>query len=210
MVCKFNFQTRRFSNSRLSSPGQPRHQYSTRKIEQVIKEIKVVQDIRTLLRNSIDSVKLNILVFGPRVTPLSSEERTRNLQLKRIQIKEELERLGHNSKYAEELVDPSLGNMMMQEELLMREYDLIVALVGSPGTIMEAGFISKSPQLANKAQLFMDADHTDGAVAEGCRLAEELGAYFKEYSYPDDLTLCHLLSFVKERVAKAQKIRYLN
>lgn len=167
------------------------------------------KDIHTLLRESIEAIKLNILVFGPQVTTLSADEPTRNLQLKRKQIREELEKLGHNPRYAEELVDPSLGNMMMQEELIMREYDLIITLVGSPGSIMEASFIARNPQLAQKSQLFMDAAHTGGLVADGCRLAEELGAYFKEYVYPTDLVDCHLLSFVKERVAAAQKIRYL-
>ena len=167
------------------------------------------RDIRTLINSSIEAIKLNILVFGPQVDPLSADERTRNLQLKRIQIREELERLGHNSKYAEELVDPSLGNMMIQEEMIMREYDLIITLVGSPGSIIETGFIARNPQLAQKSQLFMDSAHTDGLVAEGCRLAKEMGAYFREYAYPDDLIACHLLGFVKERVSAAQTVRYL-
>lgn len=169
----------------------------------------MVKDIRTLIQTSVEAIKLNILVFGPKIDPLSPDERTRNLQLKRKQIREELEKLGHNSKYAEELVDPSLGNMLIQEELLMREYDLIITLVGSPGSIMETGFITRSPQLAQKAQLFMDSAHTTGLVAEGCRLAKEMGAYFREYIYPDDLVDCNLLAFVKERVSAAQKIRYL-
>ncbi len=169
----------------------------------------MAKDIKTLLAASIDSIKLNILVFGPQVDPLSTDERTRNLQLKRIQIRDELEKLGHNAKYAEELVDPTLGNVVIQEELIMKEYDLIVNLVGSPGSIIETGLIAGRPHLAQKAQLFMDSAHSGGLVAEGCRLAKELGAYFREYTYPTDLTDCHLLSFVKERVSAVQKIRYL-
>lgn len=167
------------------------------------------KDIKALIRESIDSIKLNILVFGPQVDPLSTDERTRNLQVKRKQIRDELDKLGHNSKYAEELVDPSLGNMLMQEELIMREYDMVIILVGSPGSIIETGFIARNPQIAQKSQLFMDSAHTAGLVAEGCRLAGEMGAYFREYTYPTDLVDCHLLRFVKDRVSAAQKIRYL-
>jgi hypothetical protein len=158
---------------------------------------------------ALDAIKLNILVFGPQVKNLSDDERTQRLQLKRIQIRDELALLGHNVCYAEELVDPSLGNMVFQEELIMREYDLIVTLVGSPGSIIETGLISRNPQLAQKAQLFMDSSHTDGLVAEACRLASDMGAFYKEYEYPKDLTDCHLLGFAKERVRAAQRIRYL-
>ncbi|WP_430404182.1 hypothetical protein [Hyphomonas sp.] len=169
----------------------------------------MTKKINALFADSIQAIKLNILVFGPQVKDMSTDERTLNLQLKRIQIRDELSKDGHNVKYAEDEVDPSLGNMMLQEELIMREFDLIINLVGSPGTIIETGFIARNPEIAQKSQLFMDSDHTVGLVAEGCRLAEELGAFFKEYSYPSDLTDCHLLGFAKERVLKAQKIRYL-
>lgn len=169
----------------------------------------MARNINALFEESISSIKLNILVFGPQVSDISTDERTRNLQLKRIQIKEELVNDGHHVKYAEEEVDPSLGNMMLQEELIMREFDLIINLVGSPGTIIETGFIARNPEIAQKSQLFMDSGHTDGLVAEGCRLAADLGAFFMEYTYPQDLTDCHLLGFAKDRVLKAQKIRYL-
>jgi hypothetical protein len=168
------------------------------------------RDVRDLISSSIDAIKLNVLVFGPAVDPLSTDERTRNLQLKRIQIRDELAARGHNPKYAEELVDPSLGNMLMQEELIMREYDVIVTLVGSPGTITEAAFIARNPQLAQKSQLFMDAGHTNGLVAEGCRLAAQHGAYFKEYEYPRDLVDCNLLGFVMVRISAAQQIKYFS
>jgi hypothetical protein len=168
------------------------------------------RDVRELIRISVDAIKFNILVFGPAVDPISADERTRNLQLKRIQIREALAAQGHNPRYAEELVDPSLGNMLMQEELIMREYDLIVTLVGSPGTITEAAFIARNPQLAQKSQLFMDAGHTGGLVAESCRLAAQHGAYFKEYEYPRDLVDCNLLGFVMSRISAAQQTRYFS
>lgn len=105
----------------------------------------LARDIAELLRASQDAKKLDILVFGPQVDPLSTDERTRNLQLKRIQIYETLAAEGHNARYAEELVDPSLGNMLYQEELLMSEFDVIITLVGSPGANMEAGIIATNP-----------------------------------------------------------------
>lgn len=166
------------------------------------------RSINELLSASIGSIGLNILVFGPQVHTLSADERQRNLQLKRAQIKEELESLGHNVKYAEDLVAPGI-NAFLQEILIMREYDLIVTLVGSPGSNAEVGIIASRPEIAEKAQLFMDATHTEGLVAEACRNAQAWGAYYKEYEYPKDLVECHLLGFTLERVSSTQAKKYL-
>jgi len=92
----------------------------------------------------------------------------------------------------------------------MSEFDVIITLVGSPGANMEAGIIATNPTHAKKSQMFMDAAHTNGLVAEGCRLAEEMGAFFKEYRYPEDLTDCHLLGYVMERIKTVQMIKYLS
>jgi len=171
-------------------------------------------NMEDLLARSVTSISLKILVFGPQVKSLSEDERTKNLQLKRIQIREELETLGHHIKYAEELVDPDLpgetNNTFLQEIVIMSEYDLIVTLVGSPGSITEATAIAMKPALAQKASLFVDHDHRDGLAASACSLAQQLGADYRTYQYPEDLVDCHLLGFVKEKVKNVQIVKYLS
>jgi len=171
-------------------------------------------DINTLLAGAIDSIQLKILVFGPQVHTPSSDERTRKLQNKRVEIRQKLETLGHVVRYAEDLVDPTiggpLGNAFLQELLIMREHDLIVTLVGSPGSIAEASVISANPQLASKASLFLDKDHVEGLVGSACENAKDCGAHFDTFAYPDDLDLCNLFGMVKKRVAMIQKIKYLS
>lgn len=170
--------------------------------------------IESLLTKNITSVSLKILVFGPQVKALSEDERTRNLQLKRMQIREELETLGHHVRYAEDLVNPDLpgqiGNAFLQEIVIMNEYDLIVTLVGSPGSIAEATAISMKPTLAQKASLFVDFEHREGLVAGACNLAKQLGADYRTYQYPEDLVDCHLLGFVKEKIKNVQIVKYLS
>lgn len=139
---------------------------------------------------------------------MSTDERQRNLQLKRVQIREVLEADGHNVKYAEDLVEPGI-NAFLQEIVIMREYDIIITLVGSPGSNAEVGIIGSRPEIAAKSQLFMDSAHTTGLVAEACRNAAEWGAHFREYSYPTDLTDCHLLGFTLERVRATQAKKFL-
>lgn len=170
--------------------------------------------IEDLLAKNITNIFLKILVFGPQIKAISTDERTRNLQLKRIQIREELETLGHHVRYAEDLVNPDLpgqtSNVFLQEIVIMNEYDLVVTLVGSPGSIVEATVIAKEPALARKASLFVDFDHSEGLVAQACNFAKQLGADYRTYQYPEDLVNCHLLGFVKEKVEKVQIVKYLS
>lgn len=174
-----------------------------------------MKTVKELMEQGLSNTKLNILVFGPQVHTLSdSDERTRNLQNKRIEIRKELEALGHNVNYAEDIVDPSLSgpasNGVLQEVAVMKEYDFTVVLVDSPGTNAEATLISQNPPIAQKSSLFLDADYTTGLVAEACRLSETLGAKFRTYQYPEDLTDCHLLGFIKTRTEEIQTIKYLS
>lgn len=174
-----------------------------------------MKTVQELMNQGISSSRLNILVFGPQVHTLSeNDERTRNLQNKRIDIRAELEELGHNVKYAENVVDPSLSgpesNAMLQEIAIMKEYDFIVVLVDSPGSIAEATHVSTNPSIALKSSLFLDSDYSQGFVAETCRLGETLGAKFRTYQYPNDLTECNLLGFIKQRTQEIQTIKYLS
>lgn len=167
-----------------------------------------------LIANGVCGTVLNILVFGPQVIHLSSDERTRNLQLKRMEIRQILENLGHYVKYAEDLVDPNLpapfNNAFLQEIVIMAEYDLIVTLVDSPGSITEAAVISTKPDLAKKASLFLDESYINGLVGQACEAAANVGADFKTYKYPNDLTECNLLGFVKNKVGKVQLVKFLS
>jgi hypothetical protein len=172
-----------------------------------------LRSVSDLLDSTIGSIKLSILVFGPQVHTVSPDERTRNLQNKRKEIRNSLEMLGHKVNYAEDLVDPSLpgiaGNPMLQELVIMSEYDLIVTLVGSPGSIVEASMIAQKPNLARKTSLYLDEDHIDGLVGQACRMAQTMGAHFKTYKYPTDLVDCNLLGYVSSRVSEFQTMKYL-
>ena len=134
--------------------------------------------------------------------------------MKRIEIRSELEKLGHNVKYAEDVVDPNLpsphSNIFFQEIVIMAEYDLIFNIVDSPGSIAEATLIALKPTLAQKAALFLDNSYSEGLTAEACRAAKIIGADFNTYEYPKDLQECNLLTFIIERVAKAQFVKLLS
>ena len=171
------------------------------------------EDVKALIAYAVDAIKLKILVFGPQVHTPSSDERTARLQNKRREIRGKLEDAGHHVKYAEDLVDPDLtgaaGNAFFQELVIMREYDLIVTIVDSPGSIAEAAVIACKPDLAQKSSLFLDSAYSGGLVGQACKNAEDIGAHFQPYEYPRDLDECHLLGYVMDRVSKIQKMKFL-
>jgi hypothetical protein len=170
--------------------------------------------IHNLIATGVAAIKLDILVFGPQVTTMSSDARTLSLQKKRIQIRDELISRGHNAKYAEELVDPTLtgpdSNAVFQELLIMSSYDLVVNVVDSPGSIVEATMVALRPDIAQKTALFLDGNYVGGLVHSTCMQAKEMGAHYQTYSYPNDLDECHLLGFVLDRVRITQKKKYLS
>lgn|GEM_PF-3323987 len=170
-------------------------------------------DIGALVATSIGAIKLKILVFGPQVTTMSANPRTSKLQAKRIEIRAKLEHLGHDVNYAEDLVDPTLpgitGNPFLQELLIMSEYDMIVTLVDSPGSIVEATVIASRPLLARKASLFMDDDYKGGLAHQACEFAKAMGAHYQTYNFPVDLDACHLYGFIEARVKSTQTINFM-
>jgi hypothetical protein len=165
-----------------------------------------------LITAALDGIKLKILVFGPQVHTPSAEERVAKLQAKRVQIREHLEADGHLVKYAEELVDPSIGvpggDAFFQELVIMREYDMIVNIVDQPGSIVEATMMAMKTHLASKAMLFLDAAYAGGLVSQTCNSAADLGAHLQHFHYPRDLDDCHLLGHVADRVRLVQKMKY--
>lgn len=173
-----------------------------------------MRTVASLISNGINAIKLNILVFGPQVGTMSANPRTLNLQKKRIQIRQELEKLGHNVKYAEDIVDPNLpspqNNAFLQEIVIMAEYDLVFVIVDSPGSNVEAGLIASRQNLSQKASLFLDSQFIAGLAADACRAAQFLGADFNTYTYPNDLVDCNLLTFILERVSKAQFVKLIS
>ena len=65
-------------------------------------------DVRSLLDKHMRATKLEILVFGPAIDPVSKDPYIASLQRKRKQIKDCLRAEGHDALFGEDVVDPSL------------------------------------------------------------------------------------------------------
>ncbi|MEX0289945.1 MAG: hypothetical protein AB3N14_12625 [Flavobacteriaceae bacterium] len=173
-----------------------------------------MRNVKQIIEESISPIALDILVFGPQTKKMSDDERTLALQNKRIEIRDRLREEGHNVFFAEELVEEGLsgklGNMMTQEELLLMECDLVVALVESKGTLVELGVITSKESYSKKAHCFLDKDHCAGLAHQACENAKAKGAFYTNYKHPEDLDLCHLLGYIRDSVEETQLAKYIS
>lgn len=173
-----------------------------------------MSQIEDLYRKNIKSIKLRILIFGPDPKMRNRNTRLQALKQKRIQIREHLLRDGHFAAFPEDIIDPNapppINNAALAEVFLMKEYDVIVVLVETPGSNVEAGQISMSTSISAKSLLFICNEHTDGYAYQACQLAQQNGAILGTFSYPGDLRDCHLLTKVSEMILKIQRGKFFS
>ena len=164
-------------------------------------------DVRSLLDKHMRATKLEILVFGPAIDPVSKDPYIASLQRKRKQIKDCLRAEGHDALFGEDVVDPSLparvSDPLLQEIIAMGEADLILVLVGSPGSILEAEAIASRKDLCAKAAFYSFEEHKDGLVAQHLSFMQTYGATFQLVTLPD-VDACHLTTTILEKVAAIQ------
>jgi hypothetical protein len=104
-------------------------------------------------------------------------------------------------------IDPAVENAYLFEEYLVRRYDMVVNLVGTPGAITELSLFMRD-NLASKAALYFNNAHLAGLTyAQGCVL-RDLGATLETYTYPVDLTACNLMTTVRVKVRAVQLAKF--
>lgn len=164
-------------------------------------------DVRAEIDKEIERTKLEILVFGPAIDPPSPNPHTASLQLKRREIKRRLIEEGHSASFAEDIVDPSLpaplADPLLQEIAAMRAADLIVILVYSPGSILEAKTITGSKELCPKAAFYCFEDHKGGLVVQHLQHMVAFGVSVQLVSLAD-VKACHLTGAILEKVLAIQ------
>ena len=148
-------------------------------------------------------ITLKILVFGPSPNISYEPGFMADLAVKRQQIRDALKADGHEAVFPEDLltgsVDPAINNAYIWEQMLVREYDMVVNLVGSFCAISELSLFMRE-NLARKAALFFNQAHTTGLAFEQAKAVQALGAQLCTYAYPIDLSSCNLMKQVREKV----------
>jgi hypothetical protein len=164
-------------------------------------------DVRAAIEKHLSETRLEILVFGPAIEPASHDPYIASLQRKRQEIKSRLVADGHSAAFGEEVVDPSLpahlSDPLLQEIVAMGEADLILVLVGSPGSILEAQAIAGRRELCSKTAFYCFAEHKHGLVVQHLQFMSTFGATCELVTL-QDVSDCHLTTTILAKVASIQ------
>jgi hypothetical protein len=141
-----------------------------------------------------------ILVWGP--GPNGGK-----LYEKRVQIRNQLRKLGHAALFSEEI--DSISNMNIPPDVRELQQatlaDFLVVLQASPGSTAEVHDFGRFLQLGDKMLIFIDEHHIHGYSYTG--LLTTLSGLFNNvvaFKHPEDVEQCFLLGKVLERVRLLQ------
>lgn len=156
------------------------------------------------LQRAVQQTPLVILVWGPGAS-------AGDLYQKRVQIRDELRRRGHAAFFSEELegLSPTALSQKGIEFLQAQAADLIVVMQASYGSVAEVHDFAEHRVINFKMLIFIDEKATDGYSYRGA--LQELKVLYNNvetYKYPDDITRCHLLTKVIEKVNVLQMVKY--
>lgn len=167
------------------------------------------------LAESITSVSLKILVFGPDPRQAVRHPRSKagKIARKRIEIKDWLTAKGHTTDFPEDIYarasSRSISNISLQELAMMRRYDLIIVLVENPGSLTELGLIAGNTNLAQKSHIFVDSAYKGGFAYKAGQSVKLLKGAFSSFAYPTDITECHLLTKISKTIDQLRIMKFL-
>jgi hypothetical protein len=159
-------------------------------LDQYSKKVKRLED-------QIKRIPFVVLVWGP-------GEQGGALFEKRRQIKEKLLGDGYAAVFSEDLEHLFSGSTLSargRELLEAVKADMIVLLYGSPGAIAELHDFAQFRDIGSKMLVFIDSRYVEGYGFKGT--LKDLDASYKnvfQYTSPQDLDECHLLTSVQERL----------
>jgi len=143
-----------------------------------------------------------VLLFGPAVAPPSSDDHIRSLQDKRVEIRRRMEEEGYTVVYGEDLkadgVPPAFSKPEILETQAMRMADMIVVLLGSPGSLVESGWIRVRREFCAKTQLFYFNAHRAGLASASLDSAVHLGLALNGMDL-EQVQACQLTGTVLEK-----------
>ena len=162
---------------------------------------------RLTAQSLIDRSRLSVLVWGP------GEQGDKDLYEKRVQIRDKLQELGHKAEFSEDILTPSVIraggiNLSVAELLQAREYEYIVTIMVSPGSIAEVHDFCHMPEIAHKMTICINKEHLSGYSGQSVlRIFKGNHGHIEKFKFPDDIIDCHLLGRVVDHVEKCAEAK---
>ena len=169
-----------------------------------------------MMHPALAAVKIKVLVFGPDPTSSTRKTKLGKIAKKRIEIRDTIRSHGDLADFPEEVLAATnpmgraIPNALAQEIILIREYDLVIIIVDSPGTNVELGTLAGRTDLAKKTQSYIDTAYRGGLAHNACQQIKTLGGEAHEFDYPVDIRDCHLLTKVLDLIERTRWAKYLS
>lgn len=148
---------------------------------------------------------LKILILGP-------QKSEADLYKKRSTLKDKIIELGHDVKFFEDYMSKeylarsglNLSTKEYQEAIL--DYEYIICLMDSPGTIGEVHDFGRSPTIASKMTICIDKKNNDGYSAHFLRIFEGNHGRIDWYESKDILE-CNLSTRIIDQIMKVYEAK---
>lgn len=178
-------------------------------IEAAIAATSSVEEQQDVFLAAAEDIKkqtaLKILVWGPGSTG--------ELYSKRLEIRTQLERLGHEAYFSEDVWKPDILrksglNLSVAEFIQAKAYDYIICLMDSPGAIGEVHDFARTESLAHKMMVCVDISNKEGYSAHGIlNIFEGCNGKIDWFERPVDIADCHLMTRILSQLQKVREAK---
>jgi len=151
----------------------------------------------------LSEIAVSILIWGP--SPDSEGPFARL----RIEIREELQRMGHLPAFSEEYVVKGKYSTKIQQSIHAPLFDLIFSIPCSYGAIAEIHDFMQDPRLNKKMIIFIDATFDYGYSFQSIKAMATQGSY-SAIPYNGEAELHLIKTAVYETVRIERELKYLN
>jgi hypothetical protein len=163
---------------------------------------RILPGIRSRIQE-VNRVPVSILLWGPGVGSSSPIARLR------IDMRSKLRGQGHACFFSEEIIDPKLSVSIRAQELAQaQEFDLVVSIPCTPGSIAEVHDFASDRRVTGKMLVFLNMEHLTGYSAKSLQaLSTILSAKIEYYPNERELSLIEEMTF--EHVQRIRELKYI-
>ncbi len=162
----------------------------------------ILPRIKTQLQE-VNRVPVSVLLWGPGIKSSSP------LAHLRTNIRSKLREKGHACFLSEEIQDPnSPFSVRTQEVVQAQEFDLVVSLPCTPGSIAEVHDFASDRRVTAKMLVFLNKQHVKGYSARSLQALSTILSLKIEY-YPSEKELSPIQEVTFEHVQRIREMKYL-
>lgn len=151
----------------------------------------------------VNRTPVSVLLWGPGVSSPSP------LASCRSALRTVLRQRGHAAVFSEEICDPcACFSIRLQQLAQAQEFDLVVSLPCTPGSISEIHDFSCDRRVNAKTLVFINEEHTDGYGPKSLKALSTVLSCRIEY-YPNEHDTGLIESVTYDEVQKIREMKYI-